>query len=481
MYIRDLHESDEIIAGDKTILRELLHPAKADLKLRYSLAHALVKPGHASQPHRLKTSEVYYILDGQGMIHINDETAAVRPGQAIYIPPNATQYLQNTGTAELKFLVIVDPAWRLEDEKILAGKTTPPRTTHLGVWVVLLAVCAGLIAKLPDLIGFDNLEFFYTRNVGFIVFPALAVYYALIQKTSLKIIATVLGIFAGAAAAINLLPDLDRSDTIILATLHLPLLLWVVTGVAFTGSWRKRFAWIEYLKFNGEMIIYGALLAIAGMVLTFLTLGLFSAVEIDIAEWYMQWVIIVGAAAAPVVGAHLVWLRSQSNARISPVLAKIFAPLFLITFIIYLAVILTQGKSPFTDREFLIVFNAMLIAVLAISVYSLTEGKAERRWNSSNMVALGLLATGLIIDAVALSAILFRLSSYGFTPNRIAVFGANVLIFLNTIGLLSALLQDIRKGDAKQRMINWLGGYLPVYAVWTAFITFIFPILFRWQ
>jgi len=480
MHIRDLQESDEIIAGDKTILRELLHPAKADLKLHYSLAHAVVKPGDTSRPHRLKMSEVYYILDGQGVMHINDETAAVHIGQAIYIPPNATQYIQNTGNNDLKFLCIADPAWRAEDEEILAGKTASSKAWPLGVKVFLLAVCAGVIAKLPALLGLDE-EFFYTRNAGFIVFPTMALYFSLIRKTSPKIVASVLGLFAGAAITINLFPDLYDSDTITLASLHLPLLLWVMTGVIFTGSWRKRSAWIEYLKFNGEMVIYGALLAIAGMVLTLVTVGLFSAVQIDIGEWYMEWVAIFGAAGATIVGAHLVWLRSQSNARISPILARIFAPLFLITFIIYLIAIFSQGKSPYTDREFLIVFNAMLVVVLGISIYSLTEGKSERRWNISNLVAVGLLATGLIIDAIALSAILFRLGSYGFTPNRIAVFGANILIFLNTIGLLYALLQDIRKKDTKQRMINWLGGYIPVYAAWTAFITFIFPILFRWQ
>lgn len=119
MLIRDLQQCDQFIAGDKTILRELLHPSKADLKLRYSLAHATVKPGQASEPHSLKTSEAYYILEGQGMMHIDSDAATVHAGQAVYIPPNATQYIQNTGKTDLKFLCIVDPAWRTEDEKIL--------------------------------------------------------------------------------------------------------------------------------------------------------------------------------------------------------------------------------------------------------------------------------------------------------------------------------------------------------------------------
>ncbi|MBU1246659.1 cupin domain-containing protein [Patescibacteria group bacterium] len=119
MYIQDLQNCDEIIAGDDSVLRELLHPNKVDVAFRYSLAHAVVKSGLSSKPHKLKTSEVYYILEGEGIMYINDESAKVHSGQAVYIPPNATQYIKNTGNMDLKFLCIVDPAWRTEDEEII--------------------------------------------------------------------------------------------------------------------------------------------------------------------------------------------------------------------------------------------------------------------------------------------------------------------------------------------------------------------------
>lgn len=119
MLIKDLQDCEEFIAGDRTILRELLHPAKSDLKLRYSLAHAVVKPGEASLAHRLKTSEVYYILEGEGIMYIDNESAKAHHGHAIYIPPDSRQYIKNTGDYDLKFLCIVDPAWRNEDEEII--------------------------------------------------------------------------------------------------------------------------------------------------------------------------------------------------------------------------------------------------------------------------------------------------------------------------------------------------------------------------
>jgi len=123
MLVKDLRDCEEFIAGDDTTLRELLHPDKADLKLGYSLAHATVKSGQTSSPHRLRTSEVYYILEGKGVMHMSDETADVHAGQAIYIPPGMVQFIENTGPSDLNFLCIVDPAWKQEDEEVLQNKT----------------------------------------------------------------------------------------------------------------------------------------------------------------------------------------------------------------------------------------------------------------------------------------------------------------------------------------------------------------------
>lgn len=119
MFIKRLVDCPEFTAGDGTTFRELLHPDRAELALGYSLAHAVLKPGDASLPHRLKASEVYYILEGEGIMHIDDESCYVESGTAIYIPPGATQYIVNSGKTYLKFICIVDPPWRKEDEEVL--------------------------------------------------------------------------------------------------------------------------------------------------------------------------------------------------------------------------------------------------------------------------------------------------------------------------------------------------------------------------
>jgi len=118
MFISDLNDCEEFIAGDGCVLKELFHPDKMKLDLRYSLAHAVVKPGFTTDLHSLTTSEVYYILSGEGEMFIDEEKSHVKPGQAIYIPPNAKQQIKNTGIIDLVFICIVDPAWRVEDEMI---------------------------------------------------------------------------------------------------------------------------------------------------------------------------------------------------------------------------------------------------------------------------------------------------------------------------------------------------------------------------
>ena len=119
MHIRKLMDCEEFIAGDNTILREILHPDKAPLDLRYSLAHAKVPIGKTTYLHSLKTSEIYYILEGKGKMFIDNETEILEPGDTVYIPPLAKQCIENIGDQELVFICIVDPAWKEEDEVVL--------------------------------------------------------------------------------------------------------------------------------------------------------------------------------------------------------------------------------------------------------------------------------------------------------------------------------------------------------------------------
>ena len=119
MFVRKLDDCEEFIAGDNCLLREILNPYKEVLALHYSLAHAVIRAGETTWSHRLRSSEVYYILEGEGIMHINGEDARVTPGSTVYIPPLTNQSITNTGKSDLRFICIVDPAWRKEDEEVM--------------------------------------------------------------------------------------------------------------------------------------------------------------------------------------------------------------------------------------------------------------------------------------------------------------------------------------------------------------------------
>jgi len=115
MLLKSLADCPPIIANDLTQLRELFNPLVDGWSVGYSLAHAVIPPGQRSIRHHLKgASEVYYILEGSGRMHIDDEVRDVRSGDALLIPPGAVQFLENTGHIPLVFLAIVEPAWRPE-------------------------------------------------------------------------------------------------------------------------------------------------------------------------------------------------------------------------------------------------------------------------------------------------------------------------------------------------------------------------------
>jgi len=119
MIVKSLRNIAGFEAGDASFLKELLHPGKEPLAVGYSLAHAAVEPGAKTRPHRLKSAEVYVVIDGRGLMHVGAEAAEVGPGEAVYIPPGAVQFIENTGTGRLSFLCIVEPAWKPADEEVL--------------------------------------------------------------------------------------------------------------------------------------------------------------------------------------------------------------------------------------------------------------------------------------------------------------------------------------------------------------------------
>ncbi|MWC29810.1 DUF4153 domain-containing protein [Paenibacillus sp. MMS18-CY102] len=340
----------------------------------------------------------------------------------------------------------------------------------------LLAILAGICARI--LFYFAGEEQIAPINLVFGVLPFIAAYFVYKNKPNKKVLYTLMAAFLLAVIYINVLP-LDYTDSIILVYLHLPVFLWAAVGLAYMGNehgvGRARLA---FLKFNGEFGILYAIMAISGGLLTLITMRLFTFAGMDISEFYFSNIVVFGAAALSVVATHLVLGNLKLARSIAPYIAKIFSPLVLATLLVYLVTVISVGKSPFLDRDFLLSFNGILLSVLAVTIFSITESGTDEKKSISDYVNFALIALALIIDSVALSAIVFRLSSYGITPNRLAVLGINLLIWANLIWIMRAYMRFLRGGAGPSAIQDAVTKYLPIYGIWAAIVTVAFPLIF---
>lgn len=119
MYLKKFKDVKPFVGRDKTEIRQYFQPDNTNCQIRFSLAHFTLGPSQRSAKHKIRSSEVYFILEGRGKIKINDELIEVESGDAVHIPPHSIQFIKNIGNSDLKFICIVDPAWRQEDETIL--------------------------------------------------------------------------------------------------------------------------------------------------------------------------------------------------------------------------------------------------------------------------------------------------------------------------------------------------------------------------
>jgi len=145
---------------------------------------------------------------------------------------------------------------------------------------------------------------------------------------------------------------------------------------------------------------------------------------------------------------------------------------------VFLVALAVSGKDPYSDRDFLIVFNLMLLGVMAVIVFSISESSTSGKQRFNEMILFILSIVTAIIDLIALSAIFYRLGTFGITPNRLAILGSTILILCNLV----LIIFDLYKVNFKESLVGEvelrLAKYLPVYLVWIIFVVFGFPVIF---
>jgi hypothetical protein len=288
--------------------------------------------------------------------------------------------------------------------------------------------------------------------------------------------------FLGAALVMNTMPFLEGGSTEALSALHLPIALWLVVGLAYAGGrWRHHESRMNYVRFSGEWFIYYVLIALGGAVLMGSTMFLFQAIGLDAEKWVSTWILPCGAAGALLIGAWLVESKQSVIENMAPVLTLIFTPLFAILFLFFVVTMVLTGNALDVGRELLIGFDLLLALVLALLLYSISARDPQAPPGLFDRLRLGLVLAALLVDVLALWAISARIAEFGFSPNKVAALGENLILLVNLGGSAVLYTRFLAGRTSFASLERWQTGYVPVYLVWAGIIVVLFPILFRFQ
>lgn len=352
-----------------------------------------------------------------------------------------------------------------------------PQRISVGL-LVLFCLVAVSLAKIPSFLPVNG-DWFYPRFIPVIVISAVISYFIKTTESSGKVFKVVILGVAASTIYLTILPDSKGSASITMALVHLPMFCLSLMAVSFMGDdWRNVESRLNFIRYLGEMGIYSILILLGGMVLTGITLALFSLIGLSIEKWYMEYVVVLGLFSTPLVATYLFDSIQKRQSKFASILSNVFSPLFLITVLVYLLATLYQGKSPFTDRDFLITFNGLLIVILALTIFSISGKKRSVGATGSDYINVSLISATLLVNIVALSAILFRWAEYGITVNRVVVAGANILIFFHLILLLKEYVSHIRQGNSLGKLEAVIAKYLPIYTLWSLIVAVFLPMVF---
>ncbi len=344
-----------------------------------------------------------------------------------------------------------------------------------------LAVAAAVLIKVPELFGihWDRDMAFYTRNLSFFVLPLLAGYFVWKRRVSSKTWRWIAVAFVAAAAFANAYPFAAGGSTFGLASLHMPIALWLAVGIAYAGErWRQVSGRMDFIRFSGELAIYYVLIALGGGVLTAFMSMIFQAIGVDVGPLFQSWVLPCGAAGAVLVASWLVEAKQSVIENMAPVLTRLFTPLFAAVLIAFLGTALFTGRGVAFDRDVLIAFDLLLVVVLGLLLYSVSARDPEAKPGLFDVLQVVLVVSALLADAVALWAIGARITEFGFTPNRIAALGENVILLVNLAWSVVLYLRFMRRRGTFAAVEKWQTDYVPVYALWAAVVVIAFPPLF---
>jgi hypothetical protein len=369
---------------------------------------------------------------------------------------------------------------RLWKQLIVSGDE-PARLPGGWLATLVFAVAAAVAIQAARLAaGFPDEEpNWLARNASLFVLPFLAAYFARQRQLDTPRWMLTAAPFVLAALVVNLYPWSADSDTEALVILSLPVVLWFVVAYPYMGgTLRSHERRMDFVRFTGEWFIYYVLIALGGGVLMGLIAGIFEPTGVDV-DQIAAWVLPSGAAGAVIVAAWLVESKQRVVENMAPVLTMLFTPLFAVMLACAAVVYAVTGLGDTFDRELLSVFDALLVVVLALVLYGMSARDASTsspEWMDG--VQLVAVVSALVLDLMVLGTMIARIGDLGFTPNRTAALGLNLVLLVNLAGAAWLSGRFLAGRTTLHRLERWQTNYLPVFALWAATVVVIFPPLF---
>jgi hypothetical protein len=365
-----------------------------------------------------------------------------------------------------------------------ASSLTVQRDTAVAVG---LAIAAAVAIKIPELFGFHISgpaaeTSFYLRNFSLFALPFLAVLFGLKRGLHPGEWIWLAVPFVVAELVVNLLPFKPGSHTEVLVAIHLPIALWLVICYAYAGGqWRRHEQRMNYVRFSGEWFIYYTLITLGGGILMGFTIFIFAAIGLDAGQVLDGWMLPCGAVGAVIIAAWLVESKQSVIENMAPVLTWLFTPLFAALLLTFVVTMIWTGSGIDVDREVLIGFDLLLVLVLGLLLYAISARDLQTSAGRFDGLQLLLVACALLVDALALWAIAARISEFGFSPNKTAALGLNLLLLVN-LGWSALLYARFRAGRVPfARLERWQTSYMPAFAAWAWIVTLLFPVIFNYR
>jgi len=376
---------------------------------------------------------------------------------------------------------------RLWKQLVLTGQTGSPvadtRSRRELLAMVLCAAGAAASLKVPELFGMrlEQDGAFYGPNFALFALPWLAAFLAWRRQARPALIGILVALFALGAVAANAYRLAEASQSVVLTSIHLPIALWLVVGLAYVaGDWRSSRRRMDFIRFTGEWFVYFVLIALGGSVLIAFLVGTFEAIGIDPEGFISQWLAPCGVVAAVVVAGWLVEAKQSVVENIAPVLTRLFTPLFTAVLLAFLVALGWTSTGIDVEREALILFDLLLVVVLGLLLYSISARDRMAPPALFDTLQLALVLSALAIDVLVLVEITGRITEYGTTPNKAAALGENVILLANLAYSAWLLLRFLRRHTPFAALERFQTGYLPVYAAWAWIVVLAFPPLFNY-